>query len=103
MHYALKLTIPEWSATKRMADEIEAGDTEEFGFDLNEGCTFRYKLLACFSLCDSSSHVRSNYCLRPALKPSTASAKGQLSRAAPRADRQLVYCGGVPWSPIKIT
>jgi hypothetical protein len=33
-----------------MADEIEAGDVEEFDFDLDEGCTFGCELLARFSL-----------------------------------------------------
>jgi hypothetical protein len=41
--------------------------------------------------CDGSSHVRNNYCLRPAPKPPTTSAK---PGAAPRADRQLVYIEG---------
>jgi hypothetical protein len=39
-HYALELSIPEWSATKRMADDIEEGKEEEFEFDPNEGCKF---------------------------------------------------------------
>src|SRR3979411_2679792 len=48
--YALELSIPEWSATKRMADEIEAGDAEEFDFDPDEGCTFGCELPARFGL-----------------------------------------------------
>jgi hypothetical protein len=50
MLYTFKLTILEWSIIKRMADEIEAEDAEEFNFNLNEGCTFRCKLLARFGL-----------------------------------------------------
>jgi hypothetical protein len=49
-HYALKLSILEWSATKRMADNIKEGKEEEFEFDLNIGCTFSYELLARYSL-----------------------------------------------------
>jgi hypothetical protein len=44
---------------------------------------------AAVAKCDGSSHVRSNHCLRPALKPPTASAK-------PGADRQLVYIARPP-------
>src|ERR1700734_3498404 len=45
-HYALELSIPEWSATKRMADNIEEGKEEEFEFDPNVGCTFGCELPA---------------------------------------------------------
>jgi len=49
-HYALELSIPEWSATKRMADNIEEGKEEEFKFDPNEGCKFGCELLARYYL-----------------------------------------------------
>jgi hypothetical protein len=50
MHYALELSIPEWSATKRMADNIKEGKEEEFEFDPNVGCTFGCELPARYSL-----------------------------------------------------
>jgi len=50
MHYTLELTIPEWSATKRMADEIKARDAKEFDFDPDKGCTFGCELPARFGL-----------------------------------------------------
>jgi hypothetical protein len=43
-HYALELSISEWSTTKRMADDIEEGKEEEFEFDPNEGCKFGCEL-----------------------------------------------------------
>jgi hypothetical protein len=48
-HYALELVIPEWSITKRLADDIEKGE-EEFEFDSNKGCTFGCQLLVRFGL-----------------------------------------------------
>jgi hypothetical protein len=50
--YALNLTMTEWSATKRIADDIEEGKEDEFKFDLDsaEGCTFGYELPARYSL-----------------------------------------------------
>jgi hypothetical protein len=44
MHYALELSIPEWSATKRMADDIKEGKEEEFNFDPDKGWKFGFKL-----------------------------------------------------------
>ena len=41
--------MKEWSATKRMADEIENGE-EEFEFDLDKGCTFGCELPARYGL-----------------------------------------------------
>ena len=49
-HYALDLSIREWSTTKKMADEIEAGKEEEFDFDLDVGCTFGCELPSRYSL-----------------------------------------------------
>lgn len=43
-HYALELSMREWSATKRMADNIEEGTQEVFEFDPNEGCNFDCEL-----------------------------------------------------------
>jgi hypothetical protein len=50
MQYALELSIKEWSATKRMADDIEEGKEEEFYFDVDKGCTFGCELLVRFGL-----------------------------------------------------
>jgi hypothetical protein len=49
-HYALELSILEWSATKRMADNIEEGKEEEFEFDPNKGCKFGCELPARYCL-----------------------------------------------------
>jgi hypothetical protein len=49
-HYALELVVPEWSATKRMADDIEDRKEEEFEFDPNIGCTLGCELPARYSL-----------------------------------------------------
>jgi hypothetical protein len=49
-HYALELCIPEWSATKRMADSIEEGKEDEFEFDPSIGCTFGCELPARYGL-----------------------------------------------------
>ena len=49
-HYALELSSREWSATKKMADDIEEGKEEEFEFDLCVGCTFSCELPARFGL-----------------------------------------------------
>jgi hypothetical protein len=49
-HYALKLSIIEWSTIKRIADDIEEGKEEEVEFDRNVGCTLSCKLLARYSL-----------------------------------------------------
>jgi hypothetical protein len=51
--------------------------------------------------CDGSSHVCSNYCLRPALKPSTTSAKGQVAGSVTKGWAQgretaCVYRGLLP-------
>ena len=43
-HYALELSMKEWSSTKRMADEIEEGKDEEFEFNRDEGCSFGCEL-----------------------------------------------------------
>ncbi len=42
----LELLILEWSTTKRIVDKIKVGDVEEFDFNIDEGYTFRYELLA---------------------------------------------------------
>lgn len=39
MHYALELSILEWSTTKRMADDIEEGKEGDFEFNPKKGCT----------------------------------------------------------------
>jgi len=49
-YYALNLSSRKWSATKKMADEIEEGKEEEFDFNLEKGCSFSCKLLARYSL-----------------------------------------------------
>jgi hypothetical protein len=49
-HYALDLSSWEWTATKRMADDIEEGKEEEFEFDPDKGCTFDCELPAKFGL-----------------------------------------------------
>ena len=43
-HYALELSMKEWSSTKRMADEIKEGKDEEFEFNQDEGCGFSCEL-----------------------------------------------------------
>ena len=48
--YALGLSSQEWSATKRMADNIEEGKEDEFNFDVDKGCTFGCELPARFGL-----------------------------------------------------
>jgi hypothetical protein len=48
--YALELSIWEWSATKRMADDIKGGKEEEFEFNLDKGCTFGCELPARYGL-----------------------------------------------------
>jgi hypothetical protein len=50
IQYTLKLSIQEWSATKRIADNIEEGNKEEFKFDPDKGCTFGCELSARYSL-----------------------------------------------------
>ena len=49
-HYALELSSREWSATKKMANDIEEGKEEEFEFDICVGCTFSCELPARFGL-----------------------------------------------------
>lgn len=49
-HYVLDLSSREWSATKKMANDIEEGKEEEFEFDPCVGCTFSCELLARFGL-----------------------------------------------------
>jgi hypothetical protein len=49
-HYALELSSREWSAAKKMANDIEEGKEEEFEFDPCVGCTFGCELPARFSL-----------------------------------------------------
>jgi hypothetical protein len=50
IHYALELSILEWSTTKRMANNIEEGKEEEFEFNPNIGCTFGCELLTRYGL-----------------------------------------------------
>jgi hypothetical protein len=49
-HYALELSIREWSVTKRMTDNIEEGKEDEFEFDPDKGCTLGCELPARYSL-----------------------------------------------------
>jgi hypothetical protein len=57
--YALDLAIREWSATKKMADDIEDGKEYWFEFDPMKGCTFgrvAIKVLLALQALDVQEH-----------------------------------------------